>query len=105
AELETMAQRALLQSGVRDFTKLHVEVRDAVATLYGRLPTDIERQLVVQMIRRVNGIVRVDHEVSVDEIPEISVKRSSRVGQRLGWWAAWSLIGIFAAALIGALAI
>lgn len=65
SELESRVQKALLQSGVRGFTRLHAEVRDGVATLYGHLPTDFERDLAVQLVRRVNGLVGVSHEIAI----------------------------------------
>lgn len=99
-ELEAMAQRALLQSGVWGFTKLHVEVRDAIATLYGRLPTDIERQVAMQLVRRVNGIVRVEHEISVEEFAAASAVPSKPAWQRLPLSAVG--LAIAAAALLTA---
>jgi hypothetical protein len=67
ADLEHVARRVLLHSGIRGFTKLHVEVREGVATLFGTLPTEFERRLIVQLVQRVHGIQRVDAEISVRE--------------------------------------
>jgi osmotically-inducible protein OsmY len=82
-ELEARAQRALLQSGVRGFTRLHAEVRDGVATLYGRLPTDFERDLAVQLVRRVNGLAGVNHEIAILSTRPVSTRRTPSRRNRL----------------------
>lgn len=99
AELESLAQRVLLQSGVSGFARLHVEVRERVATLYGTLPTEFERQLAVQLVRRINGLDRVDQEISVWEVqaangPQQAVQTS---GFR---WPMWASVLLVSAALV-----
>lgn len=76
-ELEAMARKALLHSGIRGFTKLHVEVQNRVATVFGSLPTEFERQLAMQLVRRVNGIDHVDDEISVWEVHPSAIAASS----------------------------
>jgi|GEM_PF-6047250 len=66
-ELSSLAQHALLRSGLSGFSRLTVVVRDRVAMVSGVLPTEFELQLALQLVRRVNWLDRVEHDIEVRE--------------------------------------
>jgi hypothetical protein len=59
------ARHVLRRSGVPGFMKLHVDVQDRRATLFGTLSTDFERDVAVHLVRRVNGLDGVESEIAV----------------------------------------
>lgn len=91
-DLESLARQVLLQSGISGFARLQLEVRDRVAVLRGALPTDFERQLALQLVRRVQGLERVDHEISTWEAasPENQERQTAKKFRR---WLNVAVIG------------
>jgi hypothetical protein len=99
-DLESRTRQVLLQSGISGFVRLQVEVRGRVAVLRGALPTDFERQLAVHLVRRVNGLDRVDHEISVRESVNQGVQQKPEY-VRVRRWLTVLGTGVILLAFIG----
>ncbi|MGZ5384988.1 MAG: BON domain-containing protein, partial [Acidimicrobiia bacterium] len=59
---EDIVDRVLLLDG----ESIDVEVADGIVRLAGRLPTQTDRRLLVEMVRRIDGVVKVESDLSFD---------------------------------------
>ena len=94
AQLEAYAQQALYRTGVLSFSRLWVEVRRQRAVVLGALPDEFELSLALQTVRRVNGIVSVEHQVRLVGAPGnkhvVSSAQSDGKRRRVSGWLAWA---------------
>jgi osmotically-inducible protein OsmY len=59
---EDIIDRVLLLDG----ESIDVEVADGIVRLAGRLPTRTDRRLLEEMVRRIDGVVKVESDLSFD---------------------------------------
>lgn len=95
AQLEDYAQQALYRTGICSFSRLWVEVRQQRAVVFGTLQDDFELPLALQTVRRVNGILSVEHRIQVvrsqgDDQVVLSARSGGKQRSVTGWlaWAA-----------------